>query len=241
MVDLCGFAVEECSPPLAFSRDPTFRCLIGRCDVVPENLVEGMLDHTFVEAAEVNRFRVLRRRAEHVTGRHLLLRVLQQWLPDPLPFLSIRRDDHRAPHLVGWTDDNPPFISISHTNGIALVAVCTSPVGIDAEPRHAVRHSGLKHEIMAQAEVEVLGHSADEPEIINRVWTAKEAIQKACGLGMRLVPAMIPLVNDLGTDPFSKVVQIQNPALTAHVINWEDYRSNGSLIVAVALIEPNPI
>ena len=241
MVDLPGYYVEECSPPSSFDKDSTFRCLIGRCEVIAEDFVEKLLDHPFVDAAEVKRFRVLRRRAEHVTARHLLLRVLQRWQADSLPGLTIIRDDYRAPHLLGWPDGSPPFISICHTNGIALVAVCTSPVGIDAEPRHAIRHSGLKHEIMSQAEVEILGHFADEPETINRVWTSKEAIQKACGLGMSLLPATIPLVNNHGTDPFGEMVQLLNPPLTAHVMNWIDRHSSGALIVAVALVEPNPI
>ena len=241
MVELPGFDVEEFFPSLPFSKGATFRCLIGRCEVIAENLVEDVLDHPLIDDAEVKRFRVLRRRAEHVTARHLLLQVLQRWQVDSLSGIGIKRDDNRAPHLTGWPDDQPPFISICHTNGIALVAVCTSPVGIDAEPRHAVRHSGLRHEIMSQVEVEVLGDSADEPEVINRVWTAKEAIQKACGLGMRLVPATIPLVNGLSTDPFNQMVRIQNPPITAHVMDWDDRQSSGTLIVAVALVEPNRI
>ena len=94
---------------------------------------------------------------------------------------------------------------------------------------------------MSQTEVEILGDSADEPEIINRVWTAKEAIQKASGLGMRLVPATIPLVNRFSTDLFSQMVRIQDPPITVHVMNWDDRHSSDSLIVAVALVEPNRI
>ncbi|MAK78327.1 MAG: hypothetical protein CL992_03555 [Euryarchaeota archaeon] len=241
MVDLSGFDVEELSPSVPFSKDATFRCLIGRCEVIEENLVEEVLDHPLIDATEVKRFRVLRRRAEHVTARHLLFLVLQRWQVGSLSGIGIKRDENRAPHLIGWPDDQPPFISICHTNGIALVAVCTFPVGIDAEPRYAVRHSGLKYEMMSQTEVEILGDSADEPEIINRVWTAKEAIQKASGLGMRLVPATIPLVNRFSTDLFSQMVRIQDPPITVHVMNWDDRHSSDSLIVAVALVEPNRI
>jgi len=37
------------------------------------------------------------------------------------------------------------------------------------------------------------------------------------------------------------MVRIQDPPITVHVMNWDDRHSSDSLIVAVALVEPNRI
>ena len=241
MPSLLGLDVEECSPPPSFKRPQSFHCLIGRCEVIDENRVKEMEDHPLIDVAELNRFRVIRRRAEHITGRYFLMEILQQWTTESLSELCITRDAHRAPLLSGWPDGCPPFISISHTNGVALAAVSTSPVGIDAEPLNVARHPGLKNEIMAKIEVEALGSLADDPQIINRIWTSKEAIQKACGLGMALIPAKIPLVNRERPNQIDEQVTLLDQEAIAHVLSWEDHRSHSPLIVSVAFIQPNSI
>lgn len=86
-------------------------------------------------------------------------------------------------------------LSVSYAGGWAVVAHSVGgPVGIDAEPRSRKVHdpAGCAAVICNPSEIAALSYLNDESlsaQVIN-VWTAKEAILKMWGIGLRCPPAV---------------------------------------------------
>ncbi|MEV6288211.1 4'-phosphopantetheinyl transferase superfamily protein [Kribbella sp. NPDC051770] len=71
-------------------------------------------------------------------------------------------------------------VSLTHTTGVAAVAATRlGPVGIDAELRRDLPVSAMARRWFAPAE------HTDDPETFLKLWTAKEAVGKALGRGLR--------------------------------------------------------
>ena len=91
-------------------------------------------------ANEVETFVTEKRRNEHLSGRRLLGQALLAWGVSDLSVVEVHRDEFRAPtvrFIQGvWKRTPLPNISISHSDGMAFVALSPSSqrVGIDAEP-----------------------------------------------------------------------------------------------------------
>lgn len=187
------------------------RCRIGEYDSV--------LAEDIPRASE-------KRLAEHRSARWLLEQMLRAQGYD-VDSLEVLRDEHRAPYLSWiegtWRNEPLPSISISHSMGWAVVALAESTqwVGIDAEPiTRQIQHNAF--DMMAKGdELERLQSS---PESAIRLWTAKEAVQKAMHLGMNLNPReiVIPIAGS------GSVISIENSEIQLNL--WDD----GELIYALA-------
>tara|TARA_R110002012_G_scaffold79261_2_gene201839 strand:- start:451 stop:1167 length:717 start_codon:yes stop_codon:yes gene_type:complete len=114
--------------------------------------------------------------------RRELIAELAGCAPDSLRFT---RDVHGRPLLVDPVLGADLFFSLSHTDGLAIVAASTAgPVGIDAERRsRRIAEAALKA-VMSDAELRRISQTGPEQGI--RFWTLKEAYSKALGLGMHL-------------------------------------------------------
>ena len=165
-----------------------------------------------VDAFEVSTFAVPKRAHEHAAGRHALATLLRDIGFDPRD-LRIVRDEHRKPSLV-WRDDeariraggphspNLPKITLGHSNHIAIAAVSTdgSLIGLDAEPLDLERPRNLLSMMVSGEEFEYLDQLWDIDAHIGmqetvRTWVVKEAVQKACGLGMHVPPQSFSVLN----------------------------------------------
>jgi 4'-phosphopantetheinyl transferase len=128
----------------------------------------------------------------------------------------------------------PPFdhlhFSLSHCNGLALVALCAEgPVGIDLEPiSRAPDLSGCENSFCHPDEIAALPveQSARCFQLLE-IWTAKEALLKALGTGFLHPPETIRIqpeasrFNATCDEPLpgiaSQIIQhLQHPALTAY-------------------------
>ena len=130
------------------------------------------------------------------------------------PFdLKMVRDEHRKPNLA-WRDAEArnraggplspklPEITLGHSNGISVAAVSldSTHIGLDAEPLHAPRPRNLLSMMASGEELEYLEQLWDVDEKIGmqestRTWVVKEAVQKACGLGMHIAPQSFSVLN----------------------------------------------
>jgi len=122
-----------------------------------------------------------------VCGR-LLVRRLRR-----LARLALRRAALRSGYPAGpWTktDQGVPepsagiFWSISHKPTYVAGVVAPHPVGIDLEPI-VPRPSGLYAKIATVAEWRLRREAEAEEVFFYRLWTAKEAVLKAEGVGLR--------------------------------------------------------
>ncbi|WP_155369647.1 4'-phosphopantetheinyl transferase family protein [Catellatospora vulcania] len=94
--------------------------------------------------------------------------------------VEIGREPSGRPWVVGATGLH---LAISHHPGLTAVAVTTlGPLGVDVEPVRDLPADGLAKRWFSPAEADwVVGHPAD----FLLLWTQKEAVGKALGVGLR--------------------------------------------------------
>jgi len=120
---------------------------------------------------------------------HAGLRRLLGWASasDPRD-LRFDRDAYGKPLLV----DSPQLhFSLSHCAGQALVAIGSAPLGVDIEALIQRDTDLLARQILTPAELKRWSHGpqSDRIEALTEAWTLKEALLKACGLGLRRDPS----------------------------------------------------
>jgi phosphopantetheinyl transferase len=158
-----------------------------------------------VDPTEASKFVTQKRASEHAAGRYALASLLRTLGFEPNN-LQIIRDEYRKPKLM-WRDVDAksregglqshslPEISLGHSNGIAVAAVSLdgSSIGLDAEPVDACRSKNILTMMASGKELQYLEQLWMNNEDLGiqestRTWVVKEAVQKACGLGMHIAP-----------------------------------------------------
>ena len=122
---------------------------------------------------------------EHFLTYNMVSSVLQEFYGISHSFLL--RDEQGKPQLIH------PFlhINMAHCRGLAVCAVSSQPIGVDAEPPRKFRASALKS-VCTTLEQQQIQSSKDETAMFSRIWTLKEAYGKWHGGGIRLPLADIP-------------------------------------------------
>ncbi|HEY4270041.1 MAG TPA: 4'-phosphopantetheinyl transferase superfamily protein [Galbitalea sp.] len=93
-------------------------------------------------------------------------------------------------------------ISIAHSHGIDAIAVNpTGPIGVDLESISRVARASIAASLLHPAE------HPPTPRDVTRLWSAKEAVLKLLGIGLRLDPRALHI--DFGVD-------------SAHLVSWPD-------------------
>lgn len=99
--------------------------------------------------------------------------------------VAFRRGSFGKPYVVG---DPGLRVSLSHTGGLALLAVSRDgPVGVDVERVVPLRDpAGLRRQILSPPEAEAWSPDREGPlhEGLFTHWTCKEAVLKALGTGL---------------------------------------------------------
>ncbi|WP_433162326.1 4'-phosphopantetheinyl transferase family protein [Kribbella sp. CA-247076] len=116
--------------------------------------------------------------AEPRAAAHNLLLDLAAELVGGSPVL--RHEATGRPYVDGLD------VSISHSrNLLAVAAAVTGPVGVDVEDVYPRAVSGLAARWFDPSELEWMARQPDELVAFLHLWTAKEAVGKALGLGLR--------------------------------------------------------
>ena len=156
----------------------------------PTDPVPDVTNLRFVDPLEASKFAMAKRAEEHAASRWLVEHLLASTGRDPTMY-RIERDEYRRPKLIG---PDPPSLSITHSGGVAAVVVGPegADIGLDLEPV-MTRPRNLLFLMASGEERQELDSLYDVDEAIasertTDVWVAKEAVQKAAGLGMGLAP-----------------------------------------------------
>lgn len=151
---------------------------------------------TLIDWDEIRTFKTDKRKDEHFSARWLLEQSLAEWGLNDISALMISRTEERAPYLKVihgmWIQYALPSISISHSDGLACVALIDEgwTIGLDAEPLNRPPKPAV-FDMMARGEELVrLNEGTLDPLL---AWTGKEAIQKALRMGMHFNPREIEI------------------------------------------------
>lgn len=116
-------------------------------------------------------------------GRYLLARMY--WQVTGLPLPSLRIESGGRPVL----SEGPGFsFSISHTGTRVFTALCTGPVGLDAERLERRVRLELAPRILAPEELHAFRSAGSPPALLLKYWTLKESWGKFTGEGIRGYP-----------------------------------------------------
>ena len=200
--------------------EPDTRLLVATCRIRPIDPTTL----TLIDWDEIRTFRTDKRKDEHLSARWLLEQALSQWGVNDLSALMISRTEERAPYLKVihgmWIQYSLPSISISHSDGLACVALVDEgwTIGVDAEPLNRPPKPAV-FDMMAKGEELVRLNEGELDPLL--AWTGKEAIQKALRMGMHFNPRDIEIpiggLNDEISIGNSKI-QLKNYTHLTHKI-----------------------
>jgi phosphopantetheinyl transferase len=176
---------------------PSFRCTLarsaehpalGRSEAPPGLLSPG-------EERVLSGLTFPRRRHKWLLGRVALKRVVREELLEQRPSVppesafTVGNEPSGAPYIELEGEGRLPWaVSISHRADLGLGALCTVPgvlLGADLELVEP-RDPALVRSFFTQAEQQAVA-AAEAPDLlVARIWSAKEAVLKALGLGLRL-------------------------------------------------------
>jgi len=129
-------------------------------------------------------------RTTFIKSRALLRAVLARELGIAPARIRLRSGPYDKPELADDAADL--HFNVSHSFGMALVAIHSRPTGVDVE--HVDEHTDwvdVARELFSAAEQSQLSRADSAAERVRqffRIWTKKEALLKAMGLGFAMEP-----------------------------------------------------
>ncbi|HUR29607.1 MAG TPA: 4'-phosphopantetheinyl transferase superfamily protein [Planctomycetota bacterium] len=147
--------------------------------------LESLLDAA--EAARAARFHFDLHRRRFVAAHGFLREVLARESGLEARALRFQLGPHGKPRLA----ESELHFNLTHTGEIALVAVGERELGLDAEEIRPERLDGpLAQRVMTAEEFSTWTRAprAEQVRAFFRLWSAKESVMKAVGLGIGLAP-----------------------------------------------------
>ncbi|WP_067485194.1 type I polyketide synthase [Actinomadura hibisca] len=194
-----------------------------------------LLMRQYLNAAERTAYQGLAPRAQGpwLLGRIAVKDAVRHWLWDrghgPLfpAELTVSNDAAGRPEVTGPFKE-PVAVSIAHTPelGVALVRPAGWAAGIDAETV-AEHGRGFEEVALTDGERDLLARlPGDRATALTRLWTAKEAVAKAAGTGLRGRPRDF-VVTAADADRLlvaagGAVTVVRSRLLDGHVVTWTD-------------------
>jgi phosphopantetheinyl transferase len=146
--------------------------------------VDTCLDEA--EAAAMARFTHERDRVRYGTAHSLKRRILAHHYlyEDPLR-MQFGRGPNGKPRLL----EHPLEFNLSHSEDAFALAVANVPIGVDIQSRVAIADLvGVAQTAFHPAELALWRRLGSSSEMFFRLWTGKEAMVKAEGVGFRVDP-----------------------------------------------------
>jgi hypothetical protein len=151
--------------------------------------------------------------AEPRAAAHALLLALAGTLVDNP---SLHHEGDGRPQVPGLA------VSLSHTHHRVVVAASTDgPIGVDLEEVHLRPVRELADRWFAPEELAWMADQPDQLDGFLRLWTAKEAVGKALGLGLRKagLRRVMPLGGGL-VEPCTGGADDAEPELVVSYVPW---------------------
>ena len=149
------------------------------------------------ERDKVARFRRDTDRQRYVAAHAMLRFVLGSSLGSAPESLAFGTGQHGKPTLE---HESGLSFNLAHSGDVALLAVCRgSAVGVDVEEiRDDIDVPAMERSVFSESELRMLG---DEPlerrrRLLLETWVRKEAVLKACGLGLTFEPRKLTVWGD---------------------------------------------
>ena len=218
-------------------------------------IMDGLLSPS--ERDRLAELAVPKRRREWLLGRWTAKQLVRQHLADttgntvPLSRVSIGNDNDGAPEVslpAGLPDDGLS-LSISHSNGSALCAISAEPgtvVGADIEIVEPRSWQFVEDYFTADEVAQVrAAPEAERDELVNGIWSAKEAVLKALHLGLsvdtrRVSCEMHADATDGGWNRFTATAQTLAAGVgtdgTERISGW--WRRSGKYVLTMAVLGP---
>ncbi len=140
------------------------------------------------ERQRADQFRFADKRNQFVSTRARLRQCLALGTGLPAGKIEIETDASGKPFLAGQARCSDIHFNISHTNGLALIAITRAqPVGIDIESvAQNIQYTRLAHNYFSTREKNAIASlpSGQVPAAFFACWTRKEAVLKAVGTGL---------------------------------------------------------
>lgn len=144
-----------------------------------EERYHALLDEE--ELARAARFRFATDRNRYILGHGLLRETLGRYLGRPAKGLTLLRGEFGKPFLEG----DPVHFNLSDTKDAVLVALSHHPIGADIETMNRrTDHERVADHFFTPLEVESIAEAVDGKRRFLELWTRKEAVLKACGVGI---------------------------------------------------------
>jgi 4'-phosphopantetheinyl transferase len=154
--------------------------VLAPLDVGAERLSELLESFSPRERARYQSFAHEEHRSRWGAARGILREVLGRATGRAPAEIAFRYGAHGKPQIEG------PRFNISHSGGLALIALGQAEVGVDVELPRRRRTDDIARRFFSPGEKERLFALDDEPryEAFFRLWTCKEAFLKATGEGL---------------------------------------------------------
>ena len=126
-------------------------------------------------------------RRRFMTSRILLRRLISAYLGDEPQEIEFSYGSSGKPSLVRTPAGLPLHFNLSHSRDRVVVAIATTPVGIDLErPRRLGDFEGLARRFFSPGEVRTLARipASERLDAFFACWTRKEAYLKLTGEGI---------------------------------------------------------
>lgn len=120
-----------------------------------------------------------------LAGRIISKRMLAQYTNVSIGDFTIQNGFNNKPFAsIKDSHQTLPQFNISHSGKIVLVAFSDSDVGVDTEVMKHIDFLQIAEAVFSNAELQLLTKSTVALETFYRLWTQKEALLKALGLGL---------------------------------------------------------
>lgn len=133
------------------------------------------------ERARAERFRYEADRERYIIGHGLTRILLGRYLDRPPGSIDLLRGEFGKPYI----QDCPIHFNMSDTKDAVLVAVAQQPIGADIETLdRRTDHERVAEHFFTAREVKSIAEAADGKLRFLELWTRKEAVLKASGVGI---------------------------------------------------------
>lgn len=184
------------------------------------------------DAERAARFHFERDRRRYLAARLALRIVLADMLGVSLDEISLGEDEHGKPCLVS---PGPGLhFNVSHSDSVALIALSdAAPVGVDIEVTRGLDDAdSLAADCLSPAELPEwrgMAATARNRRFLD-LWTRKEALLKAIGLGLSVAPSSF----STGFGPQPATLRVQDRTVTV----WSVDLGNPGHAAAIAQLHP---
>ncbi len=192
----------------------------------------GTLDQ--VERDRADRFRFERDRERFIIGHGLLREILGKHLGVAPEQVIMRRGEFGKPYVP----ELPFHFNLSDTKDAVIIAISfEQEIGVDVETmERTVDHSAVSEHYFTEEEVGDISSSMDPKLRFLELWTRKEAVLKASGVGIMEDLRALRVNADLNTNRITHpdMVRLADPEY--HLLTW--HVKDSAHIISIAAHKP---